>query len=346
MIRFACPGCASTFTVDDSKAGKVGKCPKCQSQFQIPKSDASAAVESPPVAPTAPPPVVQKVLPPPPPAALPAAAPSTSVSVEIAPCPKCSARLTVGINDLGVDVECPYCKTVYKAARSDALVPVPAPADDLASMGDGDDEPPPSKHRDSKTSKRSRRDDDDDDDRPLRRSRRDDDDDDDDRPLRRSRRDEDDDKDEDDRPSRRSRRVDDDDDRPSRRSRRDNDDDDRPSRRGRSIDDRPPKVGAISGMLLGGGIWAVLWALGMGGFSVGFLCLWPGTYFELVVGILCIIRGAQQFNDRNRLGAPRTHYILLIITIINGDVVNLVLGIVGLVFLSDNAVQRYFERWS
>lgn len=194
MIRFACPGCAATFTVDDSKAGKVGKCPKCQSQFQIPKQNASEAVASPPPPPAAayaPPPNLTPVPPPPPVPRVAPVAPASS-SVEIAPCPKCSARLTVGINDLGAEVECPYCKTVYKAARGDALVPVPSPADDFASLGDGDDEPPPSQRRGGKASKRGRRGDDDDDDRPSKRKRDDDDD--------------DDEEDEDDRPSRRSKR--------------------------------------------------------------------------------------------------------------------------------------------
>ena len=190
MIRFACPGCAATFTVDDSKAGKVGKCPKCQSQFQIPKQDASAAAASPPPPPAyAPPPDLPPVPPPPPAPRIAPVAPASS-SVEIAPCPKCSARLTVGISDLGAEVECPYCKTVYKAARGDALVPVPvpAPADDFASLGDGDDEPPPSKRRGGKASKRGRRDDDEEDDRPSKRKHENDDDeeDDDDRPSRRS----------------------------------------------------------------------------------------------------------------------------------------------------------------
>ena len=195
MIRFACPGCGATFTVDEAKAGKVGKCPKCQSQFQIPKPDPNAGGTLPPPAAYAPPPNLAPVAPPPPPPPPPVIAPaaSASTSVEIAPCPKCSARLTVGISDLGADVECPYCKTIYRASRGDALVPVApppsqAPVDDFAALGDSDDEPPPSKRRGSKASKRSQRDDDGDDDRPSRRSNRDDDDDDKDRPARRSRR--------------------------------------------------------------------------------------------------------------------------------------------------------------
>jgi hypothetical protein len=123
--------------------------------------------------------------------------------VEIAPCPGCQARLSVATSDLGADVECPYCKTVYKAKKpGTGLIPVP---------------PPP---------RRSELDDD----RPSRRRDVDEEDEEDDRPSRRRRRDEDDE----DRPSRRRRdEEDEEDDRPSRRRRRDEDEEERPRRRKR-----------------------------------------------------------------------------------------------------------------
>lgn len=224
MIRFACPGCNSTFSVDDSKAGKSGKCPKCQAQFIIPQLEA-APVEPPPV-------------PVPPPAPVPVPVPvqvqqpaaDPNAPVEIDPCPKCQTKLSVTVGDLGNDVECPYCKTVFASVKAGTRPPAP-PA-------------PPGKKSNFETDfssrpKSKRRDDDDDDDRPRKRRR---DDDDDDRPSKRRR-----DDDDDDRPSRRSKAAsrrdddDDDEDRPSkrRRSRRDDDDDDddyddRPRRRGRS----------------------------------------------------------------------------------------------------------------
>src|SRR5262245_61729682 len=99
MIRFACPGCGATYSVDDAKAGKTGKCPKCQGQFVIPAAEAG-----PPPLPSAPPP--------------PTPAADASSPVEIAPCPGCQARLSVAASDLGVNVECPYCKTVYAAMRA------------------------------------------------------------------------------------------------------------------------------------------------------------------------------------------------------------------------------------
>src|SRR5689334_19576064 len=100
MIRFSCPGCGATYTVDDAKGGKTGKCPKCQSQFVIPAAEGGAA-----------PPPLPKSAPPSP-------AVDPNAPVEIAPCPKCDARLSVAASDLGVDVECPYCKTVYKAVKA------------------------------------------------------------------------------------------------------------------------------------------------------------------------------------------------------------------------------------
>ena len=83
MIRFACPGCDATYSVDDSKGGKAGKCPKCQAQFVIPAADAAVG----------PPPAPEPRRPASPPPADPGA-------VEIKPCPKCGARLSVAASDL------------------------------------------------------------------------------------------------------------------------------------------------------------------------------------------------------------------------------------------------------
>ena len=190
MIRFSCPGCAATYSVDDSKGGKTGKCPKCASQFQIPMPEAGgSSAPEPATFPSAPPP--------PPPLSTPGDVSGNS-TVEIDPCPGCQARLSVSGSDIGIDVECPYCKTVYKAVKAGSRPPAPPPAPPKTS--DLEDDGGSYKPR-----KSSRKDDDDDDDRPSkRRSKRDDDDD--DRPSkRRSRRDDDDD-DDDDRPSRRRKR--------------------------------------------------------------------------------------------------------------------------------------------
>lgn len=162
MIRFACPGCQATFTVEDSKAGKTGNCPKCQTQFIIPQPEVGAA-SSPPAA--------------------------TNEPLEIDPCPKCQTRLSVAASDIGSDVECPYCKTVFKATRAGSRPPAPPPAPPKKSDLESTDDIGRPKSR--------RRSEDEDDDRPRRRGKREDDDE--ERPSRRRREDDD----EEERPSRR-----------------------------------------------------------------------------------------------------------------------------------------------
>ena len=170
MIRFSCPGCAATYSVDDSKGGKTGKCPKCASQFQIPMPEAGGSSAPEPAAfPSAPPP--------PPPLSTPGDVSGNS-TVEIDPCPGCQARLSVSGSDIGIDVECPYCKTVYKAVKAGSRPPAPPPAPPKTT--DLEDDGGSYKPR-----KSSRKDDDDDDDRPSKRRSKRDDDDDDDRPSKR-----------------------------------------------------------------------------------------------------------------------------------------------------------------
>jgi hypothetical protein len=139
------------------------------------------------------------------------------------------------------------------------------------------------------------------------------------------------------RPGRRSRR---DDDRPrrSRRPRRydDEDDDYIPRRRAR----KPGEVTAIAVMLLVGGIIGLLMGATVG---LSLCCLWPVSYLSLVWGVLAIIRGAQMLGASDLQGPPRTLLILQIILILNGDLINFVMGIVGLVLLNNPDVQDYFE---
>jgi TM2 domain-containing membrane protein YozV len=164
MIRFACPGCGATYSVDDAKGGKTGKCPKCQSQFVIPAADPSAPVAAleggsqPHAAASDPaPPAIDPTAP-----------------VEIAPCPGCQARLSVAASDLGVNVECPYCRTVYAAVRPESTAAsAPSSRRPRTAYPDPDaDDRPRSRARD------------DDDDLPSRRRRDDEEDDYDDRPRK------------------------------------------------------------------------------------------------------------------------------------------------------------------
>lgn len=142
-------------------------------------------------------------------------------------------------------------------------------------------------------------------------------------------------------------------------SRRDYDDDldddeldddyrDRPSRRGRRKSaERPGKVQAIAIMTLIGGIQAAIFALiwlGADLSSFFCLCLWPGQYYTAVLAVLAIIKGAQLLGqDARSYPPPRGTAIMMIIDIINGDVVNCVLGILVLVFCSDPEVETFFR---
>jgi ssDNA-binding Zn-finger/Zn-ribbon topoisomerase 1 len=120
MIRFACPGCTATFTVAADKAGKAGKCPKCQSQFVIPAE--GMADDDPAAGDLAPLTVTDSVQPPalptePPPLPAP---PVETDPVEVRPCPNCQERLSVLPADVGKDVACPKCETVFRAERMSA----------------------------------------------------------------------------------------------------------------------------------------------------------------------------------------------------------------------------------
>ncbi len=180
VVLAPCPTCGARLTVNAEDVGAHVECPMCKSVFQ---------------GQAAPTPTVVVPSPPPPP---------EPADVDIAPCPKCRAELTVSETDLGQDVECPHCQTVYTAAR-----PQPKAGTQLAKSVRGA-APPPSKSGDDNEGKKkpyefkpkakkkedspfADDDNEDDDDRPSRRkkkkrrSRRDDDDDDDDVEDRRHR---------------------------------------------------------------------------------------------------------------------------------------------------------------
>lgn len=116
---------------------------------------------------------------------------------------------------------------------------------------------------------------------------------------------------------------------------------------------QPGKVQAIALMLLIGGIWGVLWAIGMVwgviGISLatcGLGCIFiVGPIYGLVVGILSIVRGAALMGARpGQEAAPGTLAVLLIISIINLDVVSMILGILILVFLNEPQVRAWYRE--
>jgi hypothetical protein len=129
--------------------------------------------------------------------------------------------------------------------------------------------------------------------------------------------------------------------RPARRSRRSEDEDEEyEPRRRRSR--KPGEVTGIGVMLLSGGIVALLMGAMVG---VSLCCLWPVSYLSLVWGVLAIIRGSQMLGPRDDLqGPPRVLLVLQVVLILNGDVINCVLGIVGLVLLNNPAVRDYYTR--
>jgi predicted Zn finger-like uncharacterized protein len=140
---------------------------------------------------------------------------------------------------------------------------------------------------------------------------------------------------------------------PLRRARREEWEDydyDRPRRR-----EKPGKVQAIAIMTLVGGILATLASVGILGYiglvgvasmGVGLICcLWPGPYYGLAVGIMGIVKGSQLLGENAHRSAPPTAVaVMQIINVINGDFVNLTLGILTLVFLSEPEVKRFFRR--
>jgi hypothetical protein len=108
---------------------------------------------------------------------------------------------------------------------------------------------------------------------------------------------------------------------------------------------KPAKAQAIAIMILIGGIYACLLSAGSTLLSSFLCCAWPGMYYGLVMGIMAILKGSNLLGDNaHRLPAPQGIAVMMIINIMNADLVNLTLGILVLVFLSDPEVKAYFRR--
>jgi hypothetical protein len=111
----------------------------------------------------------------------------------------------------------------------------------------------------------------------------------------------------------------------------------------RSPTEKPQKVQAIAIMLLAGGIIALLVGIGWAITCIGLA--FPMTYYSFVVGIMAIVKAARLMGENARNETPpQAVAIMQIVNIVSGDVINLTLGIITLVFLSDPAVKAYFRR--
>ena len=112
---------------------------------------------------------------------------------------------------------------------------------------------------------------------------------------------------------------------------------------------KPGKVQAIAIMTLVGGILATLqsifWLLYMmiaGLATLGIACICaPVPIYQLVAGIICIIQGSKMLGANPNLAyeKAKTTGIIQIICIISCDFINLILGILVLVFLTDPQVR-------
>jgi hypothetical protein len=123
------------------------------------------------------------------------------------------------------------------------------------------------------------------------------------------------------------------------------DGDDRPIRRRPGSERKPGKVQAIGIMSLVGGILAILLAIGLGAGTGSFCCLWPGTYYSLVFGIIAVVRASAILGARAHLQIPPTGLAIMhMVNIINLDVANLVLGIIIMIFCNDEEVREYMAK--
>lgn len=117
---------------------------------------------------------------------------------------------------------------------------------------------------------------------------------------------------------------------------------------GQNYVEKPGKVQAIAIMTLINGILDVLWGIGLtitviiGTFGLGLFCA-PLTILPSVLGIFEIIYATKLLRNPPRKYPVQTIAILQICTIIFGDFVGPVIGILNLVFYSDPPVKMFIE---
>jgi len=106
---------------------------------------------------------------------------------------------------------------------------------------------------------------------------------------------------------------------------------------------KPSEVQTMGVLLMVGGILACIYGAAGALFSGGFCCFWPGMYYELVYGIMAIVKASNLLGSDARNHRPNTIFVMGIITIINADVLNLVFGIIGLSLAGNPNLRRYFH---
>src|SRR5262245_60190133 len=106
---------------------------------------------------------------------------------------------------------------------------------------------------------------------------------------------------------------------------------------------QPGKVQAIAIMTIVGGCLAFMSVFASIG--LGSVCLVPCLFipYNITVGVMALVKGIQLINDKDGSQSPPTaQAIMMIINIISLDFVNLVLGILILVFIADPEVKKFY----
>ncbi|MCD4753576.1 MAG: hypothetical protein K8R40_10930 [Anaerolineaceae bacterium] len=114
-----------------------------------------------------------------------------------------------------------------------------------------------------------------------------------------------------------------------------------------SIFNRPDKVTAIAVLSLLNGIVSVFWgiiiSIGALATIVGICCL-PATILPIILGGFEIVYAVHLLSNPPRPSTPsKTIAILDIISIIYGNFISLVIGILLLVFYNDSDVKKWFN---
>lgn len=111
-----------------------------------------------------------------------------------------------------------------------------------------------------------------------------------------------------------------------------------PSRYG--FDEKPSVIKIIAWFYVIGGAWAIFHSLVM----AATFCCWIFWVLHLVAGVLGLVHGIKMLNQRMVPPSASVAW-LFILSIMDGDILNLVLGIVILVLMNQPDVRRYYERY-